>query len=150
MKLKTIKKLVEERTNINLLIPTRKRKAVYARAIYFKLAREKTHLSLKQIGESLNKDHATVLHSINNIFEEIKKYDSSHYSIYKELLGTEKLLPMNKRFLILSKKHEDLQDKLLHEKYDNIIEIVKRLPDNKLDVAEIRFKAIADLLDNKN
>ena len=57
---------------------------------------------------------------------------------------------MNKRFLILSKKHEDLQDKLLHEKYDNIIEIVKRLPDNKLDVAEIRFKAIADLLDNKN
>ena len=140
MNTKTIKNLVEERTNVNLLNPTRKRKAVYARAIYFKLCKQKTDLTLKQIGLTLEKDHATVLHSINNIFEEIKKYDSNHYSIYKDLYGTEKLLSIKKRYLILNQKYKNLLEKVPENKYENIIDVVKCLPDNKLDVAEIRFK----------
>ena len=150
MNTKTIKSLVEERTNINLLNPTRKRNAVYARAIYFKLCKQLTTLTLKEIGLTLGKDHATVLHSIKNIFEEIKKYDSSHYSIYKDLHGTEKLLPMKKRYLILNQKYQNLLEKIPENKYENIIDVVKCLPDNKLDVAEIRFKAITDMLINTN
>jgi len=150
MNTKTIKRLVEERTNVNLLNPTRKRNAVYARAIYFKLCKQKTTLTLKAIGSTLEKDHATVLHSINNIFEEIKKYDSDHYSIYKDLCGTEKLLSIKKRYLILNQKYKNLLEKVPENKYENIIDVVKCLPDNKLDIAEIRFKAITDMLINTN
>ena len=51
---------------------TRKREIVEARQIYCKLAKKRTKYTLEQIGSAINKDHATVLHSVrtcNNLIE---------------------------------------------------------------------------------
>ncbi len=63
----TIKQIVESYFEINISRNTRKRQYVEARAIYFKLCREFTQLSLGQIGKSVNRDHASVLHGVRSI-----------------------------------------------------------------------------------
>ena len=75
MTLKDIKKTVEHVTGLSLTKNTRKREYVYARFIYFYLARKygkKEFIidgcvkyydcSLDSIGKLINKDHATVIH----------------------------------------------------------------------------------------
>ena len=63
----TIKQIVENYFEISISRNTRKRQYVEARAIYFKLCREFTQLSLEQIGKSVNRDHASVLHGVRSI-----------------------------------------------------------------------------------
>ena len=67
MNKETIKEIVENYFEISISRNTRKRQYVEARAIYFKLCREFTQLSLEQIGESVNRDHASVLHGVKSI-----------------------------------------------------------------------------------
>ena len=67
MNKETIKEIVENYFELSISRNTRKRQYVEARAIYFKLCREFTQLSLEQIGESVNRDHASVLHGVRSI-----------------------------------------------------------------------------------
>ena len=67
MNKETIKEIVESYFEISISRNTRKRQYVEARAIYFKLCREFTQLSLEQIGKSVNRDHASVLHGVRSI-----------------------------------------------------------------------------------
>jgi len=67
MNKETIKEIVQSYFEINISRTTRKRQYVEARAIYFKLCREFTQLSLEQIGKSVNRDHASVLHGVKSI-----------------------------------------------------------------------------------
>ena len=67
MNKETIKEIVENYFELSISRNTRKRQYVEARAIYFKLCREFTQLSLEQIGESVNRDHASVLHGVKSI-----------------------------------------------------------------------------------
>ena len=46
---------------------TRKREYVYARQLYAYFARKYTKDVLSNIGKFINKDHATILHSINQV-----------------------------------------------------------------------------------
>lgn len=59
-----IKEIVDNYFEINLKRNTRKRNYVEARAIFYKLCREFTKMSLEQIGEQVNRDHSSVLHGI--------------------------------------------------------------------------------------
>ena len=67
MNKETIKEIVENYFEISISRNTRKRQYVEARAIYFKLCRDFTQLSLEQIGKSVNRDHASVLHGVKSI-----------------------------------------------------------------------------------
>ena len=67
MNKETIKEIVENYFELSISRNTRKRQYVEARAIYFKLCREFTQLSLEQIGKSVNRDHASVLHGVKSI-----------------------------------------------------------------------------------
>ena len=67
MNKETIKEIVENYFELSISRNTRKRQYVEARAIYFKLCREFTQLSLEQIGKSVNRDHASVLHGVRSI-----------------------------------------------------------------------------------
>ena len=53
--MKKIKLTIEKATGKKLTSPHRDRDHVYARTIYFKLCRERTHKTLKEIGESIGK-----------------------------------------------------------------------------------------------
>ena len=62
-----IKEIVDNYFELNLKRNTRKRNYVEARAIFYKLCREFTKLSLEQIGQQVNRDHASVLHGIKSL-----------------------------------------------------------------------------------
>ena len=67
MNKETIKEIVESYFELSITRNTRKRQYVEARAIYYKLCRIFTQLSLEQIGKSVNRDHASVLHGVKSI-----------------------------------------------------------------------------------
>jgi len=81
----TIKQIVENYFEISIGRNTRKRQYVEARAIYYKLCRIFTQLSLEQIGKSVNRDHASVLHGIRSIntWEEVDKRMNNNMRILK-------------------------------------------------------------------
>ena len=59
--------IIERFYNIKLDNKSRERKYVYARAIYYYVCRKYSNYNLAQIGKSLNKNHATVLHGIREL-----------------------------------------------------------------------------------
>ena len=79
-----IKAYIENCLGINLSNRTRKRNYVYARALYFKLCKEYTKLSLADIGSSVDMDHASVLHAINNVFPCVVQYDAHLKDLYDD------------------------------------------------------------------
>lgn len=64
---KMINEVVNNYFELNIKRNTRKRPYVEARAIYFKLCRDFTRLSLEQIGNKVNRNHASVLHGIKTL-----------------------------------------------------------------------------------
>ena len=58
-----LKNVVEEYYELDLTLNTRQRTHVEARAIYFRLLRDKTKMSLEAIGKTVNRDHASVLYA---------------------------------------------------------------------------------------
>ena len=79
MKLELIEDLVVREFQNDFTIPVRTQENVYQRAIYYRICREFTTKSLKDIGYSIGRDHATVLHGMK-LFKNF------------ELWGEEKLL----------------------------------------------------------
>lgn len=69
MNIDNIKTVVEQYFEIDLLDPCRKRHHIIARSIYFILCREFSSQSLSVIGESLKKDHSTVVHATKHTHE---------------------------------------------------------------------------------
>lgn len=64
---KLVKEIVEDYYKLKIDSKTRQRKYVEARAVYYKLLRENSRMSLQAIGKTMNRDHATALHSIRKI-----------------------------------------------------------------------------------
>ena len=65
----TIRTAVQDEFKLNIKRKCRKRHYVVARTIYFKLCKEFTKYPYDNIGKTLGKDHATVLHAVKNIFQ---------------------------------------------------------------------------------
>jgi hypothetical protein len=64
---KELKKVIQEITGVDINEVSRKREIIEARAVYYKILKQiDKKKSLKSIGASVGKDHATVLHSLNN------------------------------------------------------------------------------------
>jgi len=64
MKLELIEDLVVKEFQNDFTIPVRTQQNVYQRAIYYRICREFTNKTIKDIGYSIGRDHATVLHGI--------------------------------------------------------------------------------------
>lgn len=71
MELNQIKKLLIKEFNNDFTVKNRKQEFVYQRSIYFRLCREFTTLPLCDIAASLNKNHATVIHSFK-VFDNLE------------------------------------------------------------------------------
>jgi hypothetical protein len=69
-----LKKIINQHFNINIDKVSRKSIYVFARGCYYKGCRDYLKLPLKAIGDSVNKDHATVLYSLREL-PNIIKYD---------------------------------------------------------------------------
>lgn len=135
-----IKDYIENSLSIKLKWKTRQRKYVYARALYFKLAKEYTKHSLHSIGKSMNVNHATVLHAINNVFPVILQYDETLRDIYEDYKFENKYKNTNVKdnYLRLMKENVELRTELKDNLLDKatgkrFINLVTRIPENKRD-----------------
>ena len=115
--LEIIKNIVEVKFETKINIKSRIPYIVYARYIYYRLAKDFTFCSLTQIGSLVNRDHATVLHGLKKFEDLVFTNDREYLDPYHEL-------------------REDLVDKLKvlvsEEKYytiDDLIEQNKQLLD---------------------
>lgn len=104
-KLKQIRRLIEDQVGFSLDLNTRKRDVVLARAVYYMVARDSTkganQISLSAIGKELGKDHATVLHAINNNSFQIM--DDEYYSeLYNAVMAQVQDNKVDRGFTITS------------------------------------------------
>lgn len=150
-----IRKEVEQATMQDLSSRRRQRELVYARAIYFKLCKEKTSSTLKRIAGTLGVNHATVLHAINNVFPLIKKDEPYLYEVYSKIKNSDDLKYIKENYNALRKEHESLINKyerLIQLKtvddHEEIVDIVRQIPNEHIDVAKVRVKAMVDIIKN--
>ena len=69
-RLRNLKKEIEKEFGDRIDTPLRKRHYTYARAVYCMVAREMSNgaITYEEIGKSINRDHATVMHNIKVVF----------------------------------------------------------------------------------
>jgi hypothetical protein len=126
--LEPILEFVEKEAGFNISEKSRVRESVYYRAIYYKLARELTTLSLAKIGNVCGKrDHATVLYALSNTFDEVKNYRKDIYYVYQKVMGEidEESYPMaeiyrlKKEVKSLNKTIENIKYEIKKEYFSN-------------------------------
>jgi|TARA_R110001606_G_C15159778_1_gene626881 hypothetical protein len=148
-----IMNLVENELGYNISGKTRARQVVYGRAIYFKICKDRTNLSLQEIGETLNLHHATVLHSIRNVFPAFEMYNPEYMEIYNRIIKAEEYIPADKQLARLKIQHYQLELKYDYVKNLNIdikhrtlLSKIKEIPDLKLQEAEKRIDRLVERL----
>ena len=120
MNLEKLVDIVSEETGTYLRSRCRDNDHVLARAIFYDLAYNKLRLgSLAAIGKSVGRNHATVLHSLNNVLPHIKNH-------YREM-HSHRMNLLNQFALDEDTFNEDTVDRItskyneLKERYDNIV-----------------------------
>ena len=139
MNKETIKEIVESYFEINISRTTRKRQYVEARAIYFKLCRDFTQLSLEQIGKSVNRDHASVLHgvkSINTWVQVDKRMNNSMRILKNKIINyqveTDETVELNESIVL---KYLELKDQVKNQQ-----EIIDKLSSDLKEITDKHTK----------
>lgn len=99
MILKDIAGMVGEELQIDLYQKNRKQPVIYARVIYYRLAREYTPYSLQMIADVFNKNHATALHGFK-MFENFKlqpKLYANELKAYKNIASVLEKVKIDKK-----------------------------------------------------
>lgn len=81
-----LKAIILEETNIDITEQTRKRNIIELRALYYTLIKHfEPKLTLTDIAESVNKNHATVIHSLNN-YKYYEMYNNDLKQLKKQIV----------------------------------------------------------------
>ena len=124
-----LKKAIQEITGVDINEVTRKRETIEARAIYYKVLKQiDKKKSLKSIGASVGKDHATVLHSLKN-YDMFEQFNPTLKLFRKQILqrlnyATPDILDMTKDELIQSLQIDIMK---LNEEIANLQETITNL-----------------------
>ena len=110
MILNNIAEMVGKELKVNIYQKTRKQKNVFARVIYYRLAREYTPYSLQRIADVFNKDHATALHGFRT-FDNFKLQPNLYQ---RELAAYKTIAKVLKKVKV--KKNETHIEKLIRDK----------------------------------
>ena len=101
-----LKKVIQEITGVDINEVSRKREIIEARAVYYKILKQiDKKKSLKSIGASVGKDHATVLHSLKN-YDMFEQFNPTLKIFRKQILqrlnyaSPEQILDISKNELI--------------------------------------------------
>ena len=139
-----LKEIILKETDIDVSKNSRKHNIIEARALYFYLVKHfKPKMTLQEIAESVNKNHATVIHSLNN-YEMYEKFNRDLRSLRniivnqmdeENILNTENIndlkLELKKKNLRVSELEIELEE--------------SNLRINKLEKAAYEYKIINNL-----
>lgn len=134
-----LKKVIKEITGVDINEVSRKREIIEARAVYYKILKQiDKKKSLKSIGASVGKDHATVLHSLNN-YDMFEQFNPTLKLFRKQILqrlnyaSGEQILDMSKNELIDSLQLDIMK---LTDEIENLQQTITNLqkPRNKYKI----------------
>jgi hypothetical protein len=127
---KELKKVIQEITGVDINEVSRKREIIEARAVYYKILKQiDKKKSLKSIGASVGKDHATVLHSLNN-YDMFEQFNPTLKLFRKQILqrlnyaSPEQISDMSKEELINSLQIDVMK---LNDEIENLQETITNL-----------------------
>lgn len=167
MTLDYLVELVSNFTGLDITSKCRDTAHVNARAIYYKLACDRlSSQSLARIGRAVGRDHATVLHSNNNVFPNLSRYFPDLYKSWFELNSflalrdnpSEEEMEIAKLSLInsdLIRTNDDLllrirqiENRSCHgdDNMDKIIKMIDKVPSDKLELLRERVEPIVHFL----
>ena len=131
-----LKKVIQEITGVDINEVSRKREIIEARAVYYKILKQiDKKKSLKSIGASVGKDHATVLHSLKN-YDMFEQFNPTLKLFKKQILqrlnyaSPEQVLDMSKDDLIQSLQIDIMK---LTDEIENLQETINK-PINNYNV----------------
>ena len=172
--LKKIREITEQLLDIpNLAEPNRTRNNIHARAIYYEVAKNFTNSSLKKIGAEINRDHATVIHGLNNfkLYSYHEPKFIKHYELVKEnfipvedcfINGDKDLKDLNIKYRTLQFEYDNLlkkqqaqekklKDILKHDEISNrLVEIYKDLNSKQIEQMFERMESFAQICNYHN
>ena len=134
-----LKKVIQEITGVDINEVSRKREIIEARAVYYKILKQiDKKKSLKSIGASVGKNHATVLHSLKN-YDMFEQFNPTLKLFRKQILqrlnyaSPEQILDMSKEELIDSLQLDIMK---LNDEIENLQETIINLqkPRNKYKI----------------
>ena len=133
---KELKKVIQEITGVDINEVSRKREIIEARAVYYKILKQiDKKKSLKSIGASVGKDHATVLHSLKN-YDMFEQFNPTLKLFKKQILqrlnyaSPEQILDMSKDEYIQSLQIDIMK---LNDEIANLQETINK-PINNYNV----------------
>ena len=131
-KVEKYREIVEKHTNLKIDKLTREFDYVFARACYYYLCRKFGEMSFAKIGKSVNKIHATVMHSLrelpyiikhdivrNNLYNKIVKEAKKNHIETENGKSIEKLVS-DHNFYLLQCEHLKTRLEQLDRKYQKI------------------------------
>ena len=121
--LNSIKEYVNNLYGLDIVKDTRKREYVDARALYYKLCKDLTKCTLTVIGNSVNRDHASVLHALNNTIHYIDEEEIVEGNLH---FGNAVNLPKQSP-AYLEHKNNELQKEL--ERKNAVLRLLPKLED---------------------
>jgi hypothetical protein len=128
-----LKKVIKEITGVDINEVSRKREIIEARAVYYKILKQiDKKKSLKSIGASVGKDHATVLHSLKN-YDMFEQFNPTLKLFRKQILqrlnyaSPEQILDMSKEQLIDSLQLDIMK---LTDEIENLQEMINKPRNN--------------------
>lgn len=154
---KEIINYINAELNIDITKKKKTNQYVFARTLYYKLAKEYTNLPISEIGAAVNKDHCSVIHNIRNFDEVVKRPE------LKKIYDTFKLYPIKEdrlQYTEAIKLNEQLRNELLEtkQKYTQLVKanqtedtttiqyLLKGLTKEQLDLVRIRLEAMVRMI----
>lgn len=149
------KKIIELETGIDVDIVSRKRNFVETRSLYYKLLRDVLGMTLQSIADTVNKDHATILHSIKNFdiwssySEDLRRSYTNvmhmiHHYEYDSMDNLE-LSKLRYNNILLDLKVKELTDHIASMRNtttSRLHELIDRVPEEKEELMYERISAI--------
>jgi hypothetical protein len=139
-----LKEIILKETDIDVSKNSRKHSIIEARALYFYLVKHfKPKMTLQEIAESVNKNHATVIHSLNN-YEMYEKFNRDLRSLRNIIVNQ-----MDEENILNTEDNEELRLEL-KKKNLRVSELEIELQEsnlriNKLEKAAYEYKIINNL-----
>lgn len=160
-----VKEVVERITNINdISNKTRKIEYIKARAIFYNIVKENTHLDLKKIGSYMGVDHATVINGLKQFdsyyhypdFEDQynKVRDICEYSGF-EIDDIDKIVNIKREIINLRNENEKLLQSVsnfnnVNDDAKYIIDVMQGLTPKQIEQAKEKLYLFASMCKDQN
>ncbi|MGA1702650.1 MAG: helix-turn-helix domain-containing protein [Methylophilaceae bacterium] len=161
MNLEHVIKVVSDYTGVDIKSRRRDNDHVIARAIYYNISYNILKLGTrKRIAMAIGRNHATVIHSLNNVVPMMDKYYPIAYRNQRDIIDNLTLVEnlndcstFKEMYESIAGEYKDLLSKYNeilkiddHPEKKDMIESIINLPPNKSGILKIRLDAILKMI----